>query len=176
MKIIEKMNFCQYEEAVVKYHNTLDIKVMPIQAWPFHFDFINSLKSVFDDANKLFQLSVAYKWNQKDWDFESKLKEEVVIVTDSKLRIVFASNNIVKMNGYNREEVMGQSPKMFHGEKTDIEVSNEIRLAIENKMPFEKQVLNYKKNGDTYQCLIKGYPVFNIKGDVSHFIAFEKVA
>jgi hypothetical protein len=29
---------------------------MPIQAWPFHFDFINSLKSVFEDANKLFQL------------------------------------------------------------------------------------------------------------------------
>jgi hypothetical protein len=26
MKITEKMDFCQYEEAVVKYHNTLDIK------------------------------------------------------------------------------------------------------------------------------------------------------
>jgi hypothetical protein len=49
------MNFVN-EEAVVKYHNTLDIKGMPIQAWPFHFDFINSLKSVFEDANKLFQL------------------------------------------------------------------------------------------------------------------------
>jgi hypothetical protein len=60
---------------------------MPIQAWPFHFDFINSLKSVFEDANKLFQLSVAYKWSQKEWDFESKLKEEVVIVTDAKLRV-----------------------------------------------------------------------------------------
>jgi hypothetical protein len=43
-----------------------------------------------------------------------------------------------------------------------------------NKEPFEKKVLNYKKNGETYQCLIKGYPVFNSKGDVSHFIAFEK--
>jgi hypothetical protein len=31
--------------------------------------------------------SVAYKWSQKE-DFESKLKEEVVIVTDAKLRIV----------------------------------------------------------------------------------------
>jgi hypothetical protein len=65
---------------------------------------------------------------------------------------------------------------MFHGEETDLEVSNEIRLAIQNKEPFEKRVLNYKKNGETYQCLIKGYPVFNSKGDVSHFIAFEKVA
>jgi hypothetical protein len=30
------------------------------------------------------------------------------------------------MNGYNREEVKVQ--KMFHGEKTDLVVSNEIRL------------------------------------------------
>ena len=176
MKINEKMDFCQYEDAVVKYHNTLDIKEMPIHAWPFHFDFLNSLKSVFDDANKLFKLSIVHKWSQQDWDFESKLKEEVVIVTDAKLRIVFASKNIVNMNGYNNEEVIGQSPKMFHGEETDLEVSNEIRLAIQNKEPFEKKVLNYKKNGETYQCLIKGYPVFNSKGDVSHFIAFEKVA
>jgi hypothetical protein len=57
---------------------------------------------------------VAYKWSQKEWDFESKLKEEVVIVTDAKLRVFFASNNIINMNGYNRE---GQSQKMFHGER-----------------------------------------------------------
>jgi hypothetical protein len=97
---------------------------MPIQAWPFHFDFINSLKSVFEDANKLFQLGGVR--SQKEWDFESKLKEEVVIVTDAKLRIVLLPNNIINMNGYNREEVKVQ--KMFHGEKTDLVVSNEIRL------------------------------------------------
>ena len=42
MKITEKMDFCQYEEAVVNYHNTLNIKGMPVLAWPFHFDFINA--------------------------------------------------------------------------------------------------------------------------------------
>jgi hypothetical protein len=34
-------------------------------------------------------------------------------------------------------------------------------------------MLNYKKTEKPH-CLIKGYPVFNSKGDVSHFIAFEK--
>lgn len=175
-KITEKMDFYQYEKAVVKYHNTLDIKGMPIHAWPFLFDLLNSFKAVVEDTNRLFQLSVVHKWNHQEWDFENKLKEEVVIVTDSKLRIVFASKNILKMNGYTNEEVIGQSPKMFHGVDTDLEISNEIRLAIQNKEPFEKKVLNYKKNGETYQCLIKGYPVFNSRGDLSHFIAFEKVA
>jgi PAS domain S-box-containing protein len=39
------------------------------------------------------------------------LKEEVVIVTDAKLEIVFASHNMTKMNGYIEEEVIGKSPK-----------------------------------------------------------------
>jgi hypothetical protein len=35
---------------------------------------------------------VVHKWSQHiDWDFETKLKEEVVIVTDAKLRMFFAS-------------------------------------------------------------------------------------
>jgi SepF-like predicted cell division protein (DUF552 family) len=51
------------------------------------FDLINSLKAVIEDTNKLVQLSVVHKWSKHGWDF-SKLKEEVVIVTDSKLRIV----------------------------------------------------------------------------------------
>jgi hypothetical protein len=59
---------------------------------------------------------------------------------------------------------------MFHGEKTDLVVSNEIRL-IENKRPLRTSI-ELQENGETYQCL-KGYPVFNTKGDVSHFIAFE---
>jgi hypothetical protein len=41
--------------------------------------------------------------------FQNKLKE-VVIVTDAKLEIVFASHNMTKMNGY-VEEVIGRSPK-----------------------------------------------------------------
>jgi hypothetical protein len=35
-------------------------------------------------------LSVVHKWSQT-LGFETKLKEEVVIVTDAKLRVVFAS-------------------------------------------------------------------------------------
>jgi hypothetical protein len=66
-----KDGLCQYEEAVVKYHNTLDIKGMPIHAWPFRFDLINSLKAVIEDTNKLVQLSVVHKWSKHGWDFES---------------------------------------------------------------------------------------------------------
>lgn len=80
------------------------------------------------------------------------------------------------MNGYSPIEVLGKSPKMFQGELTDSIVSSEISEAIKRQQSFEKTVLNYKKNGEVYVCLIKGYPVFNIKGQLSHYIAFEKAA
>jgi PAS domain S-box-containing protein len=102
--------------------------------------------------------------------------EEVVIVTDSKLEIVFASHNMTKMNGYVEEEVIGRSPKMFQGNASSRVTSSEIREAIQLQQPFEKTVVNYNKNGEIYICLIKGFPVFNVKGKLSHFIAFEKAA
>ena len=97
-------------------------------------------------------------------------------MTDVKLKIVFASHNIVNMNGYCEEEVLGKSPKMFQGEATNATTSSEIRKAIVEQKPFEKTVMNYKKNGDVYACIIKGYPVFNNKGELIHYIAFEKAA
>ena len=80
------------------------------------------------------------------------------------------------MNGYEAQEVIGNSPKMFQGAKTDLQVSNEIRQAILKKVPFEKNVINYCKDGSVYNCHIKGFPIFNNKGEVINFIAFEKIA
>lgn len=169
-------NFRQYEDAIAMYHNGLNVKTPPIFCWDFHNEFLTAVKSFFQDLNKLNSIASQNKWIQNNWDIKNSLKEEVIIVTDAKLKIVFASHNIVKMNGYVEAEVLGKSPKIFQGEATNQITSNEIRKAIVEQQPFEKIVMNYKKNGEVYACLIKGFPVFNVKGDLSHYIAFEKAA
>jgi PAS domain S-box-containing protein len=166
----------EYEEAIAMYNKGLSIKTVPIYSWNFHDEFLISVRNFFLDLNRLNLLAVQSHWVDNDWDLSSSLKEEVVIVTDVKLNIIFASHNIKKMNGYAEAEVLGKSPKMFQGKVTNDITSNEIRKAIINEEAFEKTVLNYKKNGDVYVCLIKGYPVFNSKGQLSHYIAFEKAA
>ena len=80
------------------------------------------------------------------------------------------------MTGYREDEVVGKSPKMFQGPETSSVVREEIRLAIKSHEIFEKTILNYKKNGETYFCTINAFPVFNLKGKLTHFIAFEKAA
>ena len=169
-------NFKQYDEANARYQHGLRIKTLPLFSFDFHHEYVKDLKNTFVDTNKLKGIANHNKWIENVWDWQGKLKDEVVIVTDARLRIVFASHNMVKMNGYVEHEVLGKSPKMFQGEATNNCTSNEIRMAILDQQAFEKVVMNYKKNGEVYACLIKGYPVFNIKGELSHYIAFEKAA
>lgn len=169
-------SFKQYDEANAKFQRGLRIKTLPLYSFNFHHEYVKELKNTFVDSNKLKVIATQNKWIEYEWDLQTKLKDEVVIITDVNLRIVFASHNLVKMNGYAEDEVLGKSPKMFQGEATNQITSNEIRMAILDQQPFEKIVMNYKKNGEVYACLIKGFPVFNVKGKLSHYIAFEKAA
>lgn len=166
----------QYDEAIAKYHESLTIKTVPVVSWEFNHILLEHIASGFLDVNKIKAIASNNKWINESWDLSSILNEEVIIVTDYKLSIVFASSNLSKMNGYHEDDVLGKSPKMFHGKETCLKTSNEIREAVIQKIPFEKTVLNYKKNGETYTCKIKGFPIFDKKGELCNFIAFEKAA
>jgi len=169
-------NLKQYEDAMAKYYESLKIKALPIVAWDFYHEFLEKKNSILLDLNKFKSIAEKNKWEKDNWDLDYRLNEEVIVLTDAKLEIVFVSHNMIKMNGYKESEVLGKSPKFFHGLETCQQTSREIREAIQNQLPFEKTVINYKKTGETYLCLIKGYPIFNLKGILTHFIAYEKAA
>jgi PAS domain S-box-containing protein len=170
------MEFLEYEKAIAKFNLGLNIKSLPLISWDiFSQNFSNKQDLIFDNS-ALNKLETKNNW-KSNWNFNNELQNDtVIVVTDTKLKIVFASKNMVKMNGYIPDEVIGQNPKMFQGIATDALVSNEIRLAIKNQKPFDKVVLNYCKDGSIYKCHIQGYPVFNQKGELTNFIAFEKIA
>lgn len=147
---------------------------VPILAWDFHYEYLNELKAIFADMKKVNKIASEFTWNEKNLQIENRIKEEVVVVTDLDLKIVFASNRIKRMTGYKEEEVLGKTPKMFQGPETSKIVLKEIREAIKLQVPFEKTIENYRKDGRTYKCKINGVPVFNLKGELTHFIAFEK--
>jgi PAS domain S-box-containing protein len=159
-----------------KYFYSLKMNAMPLISWGFSSSYRAEIKNNVLDFNKITSLSNLKKWKNADWNFKNKLEEKVILITDVNLNIVFASHNMHKMNGYIEAEVLGKSPKMFQGTETVLQTSVEIREAITLQKPFAKQVLNYKKNGEQYYCNIEGFPVFNKKGELVNFIAFEQAA
>lgn len=170
------MEIREYENAIDKYFKTLKINKSPLKCWDFYGNHFEKLKTSLSDTVLLDNILATNNWNT-NWNFQEELNDEtVVVVTDAKLNIVFASKNMIKMNGYVPSEVIGNSPKMFQGELTDDTISREISIAVNNHKPFEKVIMNYCKDGSLYKCHIKGYPVFNKKGILTNFIAFEKIA
>lgn len=165
-----------YSESFDEFNTNLNYNSVPILCWDFHYESINELKIFSSDIKKIKRISNQFKWNELDLDIKERLKNEVVLITNLEQKIIFASEGICKMTGYTKNEVIGKFPKMFQGPMTSTLVLKEIRGAIEKQIPFEKTILNYKKNGETYDCTIHGFPVFNLKGELSHFIAFEKAA
>lgn len=165
----------EYYKAYSKYSSSQNAKAAPLLSWSFYVDYLSQLSKTLNDQQLLDVFANRNRWITKD--FQPIVDNDtIVVVTCTKLKIVFATKNIVRMNGYQSEEIIGKSPKIFQGKATCSKTSSEIRQAIENREPFEKIVTNYRKDGEIYKCHIKSFPIFNKKGELSHFIAFEKAA
>lgn len=168
-------NLDDYDNAFSRYSKTLDNRSLPLHFWDFFTSHFKQLKMAISDASQLDNLAQKNNWTAK-WNFAQKLEEHVVVVTDTSLSIVFASQNSINMTGYSAEEIIGRTPKMFQGEKTSKNTLLEIREAVNEGRPFEKTIVNYKKNGETYDCHIQAFPVFDKNKKLTNFIAFEKAA
>lgn len=164
-----------YDKAANKFYQKQGFTNMPVNAWDLFSKNFQKVCAYLSDLNIINKLSEDKSW-EKGVPFENEIlqKKHIVVVTDTNLNIVHATKNIFEMNGYTPEEIKGQKPKIFQGEKTCRETASKISLAIKNNQPFEAVILNYRKDGSTYNCWIKGGPIRNTKGKVVNFIAFER--
>lgn len=167
--------FRKYDEMMSEYYEKLAYVPTPLISWDIYSEHYDYLTSFRNDLSDLQELSKSWSFNA-DYINEFMVKRSVILVTDTNLKIVYASHNIKQLNGYNTEEVIGKSPKMFQGIGTDTFTSQKIRRAVQEEKPFEETILNYRKDHSTYKCVIKGFPVRDKKGKVVNYIAFEKAA
>ncbi len=151
------------------------IVAAPLLCWDIFMSGYQHLKIMADDLQQLKHMSRRFAWQPAAWDLEEKFLQQrkVALVTDSSQHIVFASNNIIQLNGYRPSELIGKSPKIFQGPDTDALSRAIVRDAVKEQRPFHVHLLNYKKNQAPYYCDIEGFPVFNRQKKMVHFIAFE---
>ncbi len=164
-----------YDVAAQNFYEALQINSFPLDSMDWYGVYFDKVVRGGNDILILNQLAAKYRWqSQPQIHQELFNKEHVIVVTDAHLKIVHASHNISEMNGYTAEEIVGKSPKMFQGENTCSKTRKYISDAVRNNSSFEAVLTNYRKDGSSYKCWIKGEPLFNEKGKVVHFIAYEK--
>ena len=149
----------------------------PLMCWDIFMEGYHRRLELADDIQQLTLLSKSQSW-QHSLDMEHQLVwlNRTLLVTDLGLNIVYASSNMFAMNGYTPDEVIGKKPSLFQGKETSTDTKLFIRQSIEKRVPFETNIVNYRKNGDTYMCRLEEYPLYNHKNALVNFIAFECLA
>lgn len=89
-------------------------------------------------------------------------------------KIVYVNRAFTQMTGYRPEEVIGRTPDMLRGPKTDRNELERFYKTLTNGDPCEVIVTNYRKNGSPFWISIAASPVKDIKGTVSHYIAIQR--
>ena len=164
-----------FDKAANKYYENRKLNTMPLLSWDIGSQYYQKVCALYNDISDFKVLAADNKWAHPTNIGKALLeKEQIVILTDPELNIVKASHNIYDMNGYSQEEIVGQKPKIFQGPETCPKTTRYISEAIRQQQSFEATVLNYRKDGSAYKCWIKGEPIFDKKGKVVHFIAYEK--
>jgi PAS domain S-box-containing protein len=96
-----------------------------------------------------------------------------VIITDVNQNIEWVNEAMCRLSGYNREEIIGNSPRMFQFEQTDSESRKTIREALKRRRPVQVEIQNRDKYGEPYWVGLYIQPIIDRKGDHQGYMSVE---
>jgi len=105
---------------------------------------------------------------------------DVVMVTDATPhdaggpRIVYVNPAFEKLMGYQVDEVVGQSPRMFNGPDTDRHTRYRIRKAVREGKGIRTEILKYCKDGQTRWLDMNMFPLRDASGAITNFACIER--
>lgn len=125
--------------------------------------------------------------SQKEREQQLKLLESVVVNTNDAVliteaepfdepgpRILYVNDAFTKMTGYTAEEVIGKTPRILQGPKSDRKELKRLSKSLRKWESCEVTMINYKKNGDEFWVNFTVIPVADEKGWFTHWISIER--
>lgn len=105
---------------------------------------------------------------------------DIVLITEAEPfdepgpRIVFVNDAFERRTGYTREEVLGKTPRILHGPKTQVDELQRMDAAQRRWEPVRAELINYTKGGDEFWIEIDIVPVADASGWYTHWVAVER--
>ncbi len=109
----------------------------------------------------------------------SKLNDIVLIteaepISDPGPRILFVNEAFERRTGYTREEVLGKTPRLLQGPKTQRAELDRIRTALQKWEPVRGELINYTKSGEEFWLELNIAPVADATGWFTHWVSVER--
>ncbi len=78
------------------------------------------------------------------------------------------------MTGYTAEEIIGKTPRILQGPRTDKTVLSRLRQDLESGEVFEGEAINYRKDGNEFDLEWQIAPIRDAGGTITHFLALQR--
>ena len=88
--------------------------------------------------------------------------------------IIFVNQAQLLLTGYELEEVIGKSPRIFQSAQTDRTLLDQLRQALEAGQPYRCDLLNRTKDGRDLWIDLSIVPVRDENGIVTHFASLQR--
>ena len=89
-------------------------------------------------------------------------------------RITYVNDAFEAMTGYAEDEVVGETPRLLQGPKTEREVLDRLRRALEAGREWEGETINYRKDGTPYVVHWKVTPVRDDTGEIHRWVSVQR--
>jgi PAS domain S-box-containing protein len=101
-----------------------------------------------------------------------------ILITEMELEnpgpaIVYVNEGFTKMTGYTRDEVIGKTPRILQGPKTDRAVLDKLKYSLINGKSFFGQTINYRKDGSEFVNQWDIHPLLDEKGNITHWVSYQ---
>jgi PAS domain S-box-containing protein len=88
--------------------------------------------------------------------------------------IIFVNDAFSKMMGYSRDEVIGKTPRILQGPKTDLERLKSVRAALKRWEPVRMELINYRKDGSEVWIELSIFPVTDSLGHYNYWVGIQR--
>ena len=104
---------------------------------------------------------------------------ESVLITDTTLNhpgptIIYANRAAERMTGYLRDELVGKSPRLLQGPKTNKDMLRHLRMALDQGRGFQAESVNYRKDGSEYVVELHISPIRDSHGVITHWLSVQR--
>jgi len=105
--------------------------------------------------------------------------QESILVTDAQLelpgpKIVFVNPAFTKMTGYTKEEVLGKTPRILQGPKTDKAACEKLKQTLARGEASHGEAINYRKDQTEFDIEWHIAPIRDSRQVVTHFVSIQR--
>ena len=104
---------------------------------------------------------------------------DAILITEARLelpgpRIEYVNAAFTRMTGYGVEEIVGQTPRILQGPKTDPGLIARLRNDLVSQESFHGETVNYRKDGQEYIVEWRITPLHDAEGNLSKWVAIQR--